>query len=248
MRTICIIIITTFIIPSNAEDACIQSQSHNEEPCCELTNKCIFPFKHFGKKYESCTNQNTKYESICKVKENHCFPSLAEDSNDYGGGEPKKCKDASEIDELKNTHINGHYCKIQPDQRSDEETWSKCSANCLDNGNPIEDETGVCTTEPQKCKFPFKVGYDDMNYFQCVSDIDGPGSQKSGFGSGFEEWAKCKFNNAFIHFHQIFEDSKWSMPKVHCGTLENFAKNEEKPYSTCMQLISPIDFWSQNPN
>ena len=164
MRTICIIIIMiiSIIIPSNAEDACIQSQSQND---AALTNKCIFPFKHFGKKYESCTNQNTIYESICKVKENQCFPPLAEDSNDYGGGEVKKCKHVSEIQELKNTNIiNGYYCKIQPDQRSDEETWLKCSANCLDNGNPIKDETGVCTTEPQKCKFPFKVGY-DMNYF-----------------------------------------------------------------------------------
>ena len=172
MRTICIIIIIiTLIIPSNAEDTCIQSQSQNDAACCELSNKCIFPFKHFDKKYESCTNQNTKYESVCYVKENHCFPSLAEDYNYYGGSESKKCKDASEIHELKNTHINGHYCKIQPDQRSDEETWSKCSANCLDNGNPIKDETGVCTTEPQKCKFPFKVGY-DMNYFRCVSAIE----------------------------------------------------------------------------
>ena len=176
MKTICIIIIAiTIIVASNAEYTCSTdfgsgTKLQNGETCCELTKKCILPFKYFGIKYESCTNQNTIYESICKVKENHCFPSLAEDSNDYGGGEPKKCKDASEIDELKNTHINGHYCKIQPDQRSDEETWSKCSANCLDNGNPIEDETGVCTTEPQKCKFPFKVGYDDMNYFQCVSD------------------------------------------------------------------------------
>ena len=158
MRTICMIVITTFIVPSNAEDTC---RTTDEKPC-------IFPFKHFGKKYESCTNQNTEHESICYVEENHCFPS--EELNDYASGEPKKCKDASEIQELKNTHINGHYCKIQPDQRSDEETWSKCSTSCLDNGgNPIEDETGIfCKTEPQKCKFPFKVGY-DMDYFRHVT-------------------------------------------------------------------------------
>ena len=28
---------------------------------------------------------------------------------------------------------------------------------------------------------------------------------------------------------------------------QKLAKNEEKPFSTCFQPISHIDFWSQNP-
>jgi hypothetical protein len=32
------------------------------------------------------------------------------------------------------------------------------------------------------------------------------------------------------------------------SNIKNLAKNEDKSWATCVQLIARIDFWSQKPN